>query len=466
MKLKPLDPIDIAFLVGETRQQMMHVGSLLFYKVPKGKDADVVASEMHNNMLKHEDAYNPFNYKLTKSMGRYFWQEDDEFDITNHVRHIRLPHPGDYKELYKILGVIHGIQLDRTLPLWMMWYISGLPDNRFAVYVKMHHALVDGISGAKMIQMLHSEDPKTKNMPPFWAIDREKTKKDIGSRPKGKATRLEWAKKGLGMAKELASSNKEVLSTFFSSLKKNHVSLTRNDLFYTPTTVFNQEITGARRFVSGSFELNRMKAVGKEIEGSLNDVTLLMMSYATRKYLKSMRQLPKDDMYTLMPVSLRDPDADVGGNQITLVRTRMGTNVPNTKKRIKEVRESLSELKTILTSMDKQQIATYGLLTVAPIFAHIGTGKLPNLLTANTLLSNVPGPKNKLYMNGLELESLYPMSLVLNQQAVNFTVLSYNGQMNVGILGCRTRIPHLQNLMKYMEEGLEDLEHVTGLKPK
>lgn len=468
MKLKPLDPMDYSFVIGESRQQMLHVGSLIIYNVPKDQDADIVATEMHEDMLSFEQAHNPFNYKLIKKMGRYFWQEDEEFDVSNHVRHVRLPYPGTLKELNKIIGVIHGIQMDRSLPLWMVWIISGLPDNQFAVYGKMHHALVDGISGARLIQSVHSEDPNERDMPPFWAIDRSKKgSRDIGTRPKKGLDLPAMANQASKALKGAATSGSTVLGNLFKSLKENHESLNRNKMFYTPQTILNQKITGARRFVYGSFDMERMRAVAKTFDGSLNDSLVLMTSYTLRKYLRDLKQLPKDDMYVAMPVSLRSKtDKSMGGNQIALMRTRLGTNVPHTRTRIKEVMDYMGEQKELYGSMNKMELAAYSGLALAPVFAQISTGKVPNLQTVNLVLSNVPGPKEPLYMNGLEVDGMYPVSLPLNQLAVNFTMLSYNGQMNLGITGCRTRLPHLQRMMDYMHEALDDLEIATGIKKR
>lgn len=125
-----LDPIGAGFLHTESRQQMNHVASLLIYKVPEGKDADVAASEMHENMLSYEAALPPFGCKLGMKLGQYIWEEDDEFDISNHVRHVSLPYPRTMKELDKMVGLLHGIQMDRSLPCgWFTLFLGFLITN-------------------------------------------------------------------------------------------------------------------------------------------------------------------------------------------------------------------------------------------------------------------------------------------------------------------------------------------------
>lgn len=309
------------------------------------------------------------------------------------------------------------------------------------------------------------------DLEPFWAFDREKMKarakaKKTASKAKAKPEKdtppMSLTSKVTEMFSSVTESSQKVLGQLFKNIRNPDPS---TSYFPAPKTILNQKVTGARRFTHGSFEIDRMKAVGKKIDGSLNDVLLLMTSYTIRKYLKDLAQLPKEDMYITMPVSLRRDDS-VGGNQVTLMRAKMGTNIAHTNKRIEVVRQNIEEQKAVFSKMSAKELEAYAMLTSAgPTITQITPlGTAFELLAVNLMLSNVPGPKNKLYMNGYEVDALYPVSIPFHLMAVNFTVMSYNGMMNLGLVGCRTRLPHLQRIMPYMHEALEDLEYATGLK--
>jgi diacylglycerol O-acyltransferase len=470
VKKKYLDPLDFGFLLTETRQQMMHVGSLMFYKVPEGQNADEVATGYHQQMLEYDHAYNPFNYKLSTSLGRPCWVEDEDFDILNHVRHVRLPWPGDIKELLRLVGVLHGLQLDRSLPLWIMWVISGLPDNRFAVYSKIHHALIDGVSGARLIAKMHAKTPDEDGLVPLWARDWQKEKTKGGSPVRVREDSLLRMSKNvmattLGFGSDLVKSNTKVGKLLLESWSREKKSAFRSNLYYAPPTILNQKITGARRFVADSYSLTRMKAAGKAFGGSVNDCMLAMIGYAMRKYLKDLKQLPKENMVAIMPVNLREDDS-IGGNQISMIRASLGTAIPQTKRRLAHIVDEVEVQKNILRKLNKEEKLMYGLGVVGPSLLHLGTGMVPSMQGFNLMLSNVPGPKDTLYWNGLELDAMYPVSIPAHQMAVNITVMSYRDNLEVGIVACRVALPRIQRLIDYLHEGLDDIERVTGLAGK
>jgi diacylglycerol O-acyltransferase len=449
----PLDPTDILFLLGETRQQPMQVGSLMIYKVDEGENAVEVASRNYALMQSYTEAKPPFNYRLLRRWLPY-WEEDAEFDISNHVRHVQLPYPGEIKDLLKMVGVFHGLTMDRSLPLWYLWIISGLPDNRFAAYMQIHHSLLDGVSGARMIVRSHTTDPTERDMPPFWAMP-PKAKRSKTSRKKDADDEL--SVDPFSMAVGLVRSNRNILRALREAWKNDRISTFQSDLFSAPATIFNQSITGSRRFAADSFSLSRIKAVGKRVDATVNDILLAMLGRALQRYLDDIGELPKKSLRVLLPVNLREDDS-AGGNQIAFVRAEAGTQYHDINELLGAAKASVNAQKELFKNLSKSEKQLYTALSLGPLGGNIVTGKLERFKTANAMLSNVPGPKETLYWNGQELDAMYPVSIPLQQMAVNFTVFSYRDHIELGIIGGRRRVPHMQNLLQYMHEALAELE--------
>ena len=449
----PLDPADMLFLIGENRQQPMHVGSLVLYKVDEGEHADEVAARNVATMHSYTEANPPFNYRLASRFLPY-WQEDTEFDITNHVRHVQLPHPGEIKDLLQLVGVFHGLTMDRSLPLWYVWVISGLPDNRFAIYLQMHHSLLDGVSGARMIVRSHTTDPERRDMPPFWAMPvKEKKRKPSGKEHRDSEQSIDPFSAAVGLVR----SNRNIVRALGEAWKNERIGTFQSDLFNAPPTIFNQSITGSRRFAADSFSLSRIKAVGKQQSATVNDILLAMVGRALQRYLKDIGELPSKPLRVLLPVNLREDDS-IGGNQIAMVRAEAGTQHDDIVDLLAAAKASVNAQKKLLKTLSSAEKQLYTAISLGPLGLNIVTGKLARFRTANTLLSNVPGPKETLYWNGQELDAMYLVSIPTHQVAVNFTVFSYRDNIELGIIGGRKRVPHMQNLLQYMHDALDELE--------
>jgi diacylglycerol O-acyltransferase len=458
-KRVPLEPTDILFLVGETRQQPMHVGSLMIYKVDEGEDACEVATRNIAMMQSYTKASPPFNYRLARPWLPY-WEEDAEFDISNHVRHVKLPHPGEIKDLLKMVGVFHGVTMDRSLPLWYLWVISGLPDNRFAAYVQIHHSLLDGVAGARMIVRSHTTDPAQREMPPFWAMPAKAKKPKPGGKDKDDDDDDDDDDLSIdpfSTAVGLVRSNRNILRALSEAWKNERISTFQSDLFGAPSTIFNQSITGSRRFAADSFSLSRIKAVGKRVDATVNDVLLAMIGRALQHYLQDISELPDKSLRVLLPVNLRE-DNSTGGNQIAFVRVEAGTQHHDINELLAAAKASVNAQKKLFKNLSKSEKQLYTAISLGPLGVNIVTGKLEGFKTANIMLSNIPGPKETLYWNGQQLDAMYPVSIPLQQMAVNFTVFSYRDNIELGIIGGRRRVPHMQKLLQYMHDALAELE--------
>jgi WS/DGAT/MGAT family acyltransferase len=227
--------------------------------------------------------------------------------------------------------------------------------------------------------------------------------------------------------------------------------------------VLNVGITGARRFAADDYSLSRIKAIGKAASTSLNDVVLAMCSGALRRYLIDQNALPDRPLIAMVPVSLRPKGeaVEIGKNAVGSVLCSLATHLDDPAERLQTISASMNETKARLASLDPTQITLYsvamtGGIMTAPL--QIRTSIPP---VYNLVISNVPGPRMPLYLNGAKLQGLYPVSIPQDSQALNITVLSYVDQLAFGLIGCRTALPHLQRLLDHLTTELDDLEKIT-----
>lgn len=449
--MRPLHPIDFIFLSLEKRQQPMHVGVLFLFKIPEQAPAsfiqDLVADIRNNKTI----PVPPFNNHLTG----LFWDEDQEFDIDHHFRHIALPQPGRIRELLVYVSQEHSALIDRAKPMWSCHIIEGIEDNRFAMYFKIHHSVVDGIAGMRLVQKSFSTDPDAQHIIPPWCVE------NISSKQKPlKGAKLSRIKKIMGGIKSQIDATPKVAEELFHALTKergknpDYISS-----FQAPPSILNQRVSSSRRFAAQSFELSRLKRIGKALGVTLNDVVLAICSGALREYLQSQDALPKKPLIAMVPASIRDDDSDVS-NRITMILANLGTHKDNPLDRLSIIQRSMQNAKQRFKRMTPLQILNYSALVYGPAGFNILTGALPNRQSFNIVISNVPGPKDALYWNGARLEAIYPASIVLDGQALNITMTSYLDKLEVGLTGCRNALPKMQNLLTFLEEEIQRFEGI------
>ena len=178
--MRALGPIDQLFLWLERRQQPMHVGGLMLFDIPEDADPESFVHEVAEKMRQMTPPVRPFNQHLQGM----FWAEDDEFDLEHHFRHIALPEPGRIRELLAYVSQQHSALLDRAKPLWECHLIEGIEGNRFALYFKVHHSMVDGVAGMRIAQQMLADTPEEKTDTPLWAVSRKKrTQKEESNNP-------------------------------------------------------------------------------------------------------------------------------------------------------------------------------------------------------------------------------------------------------------------------------------------
>jgi diacylglycerol O-acyltransferase len=453
--MQALSPTDSAFLWMETRNQPMHVAGLNIYTPPPGSGADYV-SKLLADWGKHQKAIAPFNLRPVLRMGLWYWEEDDEFELDYHLRHLALPQPGRIRELLAMVSRLHGHLLDRNRPLWETYVIEGLPGGRFATYSKIHHALVDGVTGAR-ISANSMSLTATEHKAPTWALP-------FTHHPaaKRKSAPPGW----LQQLSNVAKAGKEILPGIGSGLwdivRAGYAEGATALPFQAPPTPFNVEISGSRRFASQSYSLARFKHLGEAAGATVNDVTLAICAGALREYLLAQDKLPKKPLVAMVPVSLHG-ETDAGGNQVSLLLASLATNIADPLKRLKRIVESTSQAKERLTKMPRLQKMAHGITSISPFGAGMVTGTAEKHPLFNLVISNVPGPRETLYLNGARLDEVYPVSIPTHYLALNITISGYGDRLGFGYIACRRSVPALQRMLDYTHNAILELESALGI---
>ncbi|SHK09666.1 acyltransferase, WS/DGAT/MGAT [Marinobacter antarcticus] len=460
--MKPLSPTDQLFLWLEKRQQPMHVGGLQIFSFPDDAPDDYVA-RLAEQLRKDTEVTAPFNRRLDSRLAQPVWVQDKHLDLEHHFRFEALPTPGRIRELLAFISAEHSHLMDRERPLWEFHLIEGLGERQFAVYIKIHHALVDGISAMRMFQRMLSTDPSKRNMPPIWDLSARPRRDDDSSGPSlwGSISHLLGESgKQLGTVPTVA---RELLRTANTARK----DPAYDSIFHAPRSILNQKITGSRRFAAQSYCLKRIKAVCHAYGTTVNDVVTAMCASALRTYLMNLDALPEKPLIAMVPVSLRKYERATSekaegsqpeGNQVGVLLANLHTDESHAVTRLRKIHQGIQEAKDRYSHMSPAEILNYTALTLTPAAFNLLTGMAPKWQTFNVVISNVPGPKKTSYWNGAKLEGMYPVSIAMDRLALNMTLTSYNDQVEFGLIGCRRTLPSLQRMLDYLEDGLVELE--------
>ncbi|ELA8879060.1 WS/DGAT/MGAT family O-acyltransferase [Acinetobacter baumannii] len=453
--MRPLHPIDFIFLSLEKRQQPMHVGGLFLFEIPENAPETFVHDLVEEIRQSKSIPVPPFNNRLNG----LFWDEDEEFDIDHHFRHIALPHPGRIRELLVYISQQHSSLIDRAKPLWTCDIIEGIEGNRFAMYFKIHHAMVDGVAGMRLIEKSLSKTPQEKHVVPLWCVESKRTKRL--KVPKPSTSMIKSILGGIKSQLEVTPKVMQELSqTIFKEMGKNpdYVST-----FQAPVSILNQRVSASRRFAAQSFELSRLRKISKALGVTINDVVLAVCSGALREYLISHNSLPRKPLIAMVPASLRTDDSDVS-NRITMILANLGTHKDQPLERLEIIRRSMQNSKQRFSRMTANEILNYSAVVYGPAGLNIMSGMLPKRQAFNLVISNVPGPREPLYWNGAKLDALYPASIVMDGQALNITMTSYLDKLEVGLTACRNALPKMQNLLTHLEDEIQRFEEIIEEK--
>jgi WS/DGAT/MGAT family acyltransferase len=453
--LDRLTPVDASFLHQEGPVSHMHIGGLTLIEGPP-PTMDEFLEQIRRRLhlvprYRHKLAYTALD------SGRPVWVDDPSFNLDYHVRHTALPSPGKWEQLQDLTARIFSQQLDRSKPLWEMWLIEGLEDDRFALITKTHHSLIDGIAGVDLATVLFDlspDPPPLTNSGRPWTPHSEPgaaslvTAGLLGAARaatallEGAFDALTHPERAWGRAREAAEGIGEIVWAGLNPA---------------PETPLNVAIGPHRRFVGIAASLQDFKNVKNTFGGTVNDVVLAVVTGALRSFLISRgRRTEGVEMRALVPVSVRTEEDGAGGNRIVVMRGPLPVYIADPLDRLRFVSGAMDGLKESKQALGAEVIA--GAQNFAPPTILAQASRL-NFSTRlfNLIVTNVPGPQFPLYVLGREMLRAFPVAFLPENHALAIAIMSYNGQLNFGLLGDFDALPDIEVLGENLTAELETL---------
>ncbi|MHB8438430.1 MAG: WS/DGAT/MGAT family O-acyltransferase [Acidimicrobiales bacterium] len=466
--MERLGGLDATFLYFETPSMHMHVCGLLILDPSTIKGGYSFArirqmlDERHPLMpaMTRKLVVPPFN------LGRPSWIRDPDFDLDYHLRRIAVPSPGGSRELAAVAADIASRPLDRSHPLWEMWAIEGLADGNVALFAKMHHSTIDGISGANMMVYLFDleADPASPPEIPDVPEAHERVPSDVELFARGA---VETAVRPFEMARLVPRTLVRLGSTVLSARRHRGQGLAAP--FTAPRTSFNAAITPHRSIAFTEVKLEDVKQVKDALDVKVNDVVMALVSGALRRYLIANDELPDKSLIAAIPVSVHDEAAGHEGNtKVSLMFSSLVSDVEDPIERIKAIAETNAQAKelhkmvgaeTLMQWAEHAAPNTFSL--AARLYSRMRLSDR-HPVVHNLIISNVPGPPIPLYMAGARLAGLYPLGPIMDGAGLNVTVLSNEDRIGFGFIACKELIPDLWSLAEAIPEELASLVEASG----
>jgi diacylglycerol O-acyltransferase len=474
--MRQLSGLDTMFLNLETNAVPMHVGGLTILDpgtAPRefgfAAVRRLIESRLHLlPMFRRRLVESPLNLDLP------YWIEDPEFDIEHHVRHRALPHPGNDQQLADFICDVMSTRLDRSMPLWRVYHIEGLSGGRVGLLTKIHHACVDGVSGAELLSVLLDLSAEPCAVPPPelpW--EPEPLPSPIQLAASTAKNLLRRPKEALRLLREtgpfLFSAGREALA---HRRARDHAEEREPEapedrsVGAAPRMRFNTTITARRAYAFRSVPLADVKLIKNAFGTSVNDVVLGICAGALRKYLEAKHELPEAPLVAGVPVSVRTAEEHgTQGNKVTMARTALHTEIADPVERLRALSKRMTNVKRSFRAtparrmMDWINVPAPGLLAQAARLYENFSIQDYVYPPYNLVISNVPGPQQPLYFAGARVQANYPVSIPYHGLAFNITVMSYLDNLDFGLTAHRTTVPDIDHLMDLLVEATAELKH-------
>jgi WS/DGAT/MGAT family acyltransferase len=467
--MRQLTSLDAQFLALETPRQAGHVGGVAILDPSTAPGGTLDCAAMKRLLEERLPLLPPFRWKLAEvplGLDYPYWVDDQDFDLDFHVRELALPAPGSDEQLAEQVARIFARPLDRARPLWELYVIHGLPHGHVAALTKIHHALIDGMSGAEIMGLLLDLEPTGRELPP--------APEHV---PEGKPGELEMLGRGLlGLPRyplralrSLPRAVPNIDDTPFGTLPGagTLARLTGRapSSLRAPKTSFNGRVSPHRRFAFGQLALDDVK-IAKNAHGcTVNDVVVSMCAGVVRRWLVEHSELPAEPLVAQIPVSVRtNEQAGTYGNRIMLMAAPLFTNVDDPVERLMLTHAAMGDMKQRHKALPAELLQDANHFIPPAVFSRAARATFrlatssPGRPTWNLVISNVPGPQFPLYMAGAELQANYPVSVITDGMGLNITVMSYRGRMDFGIVADRDQMSDVQCLIDWLGDELEALK--------
>jgi len=467
--MQQLTGLDAAFLALETANSTGHVGGVCILD-PRDAPVPLTLARLTEVLGERLPLVPVLRRKLLAvplGLDQPYWIDDPNFDIEYHIREIALPRPGSEAQLTEQVSRLHARPLDRSRPLWEIYLITGLARRRAAVYTKIHHAAIDGASGAELLTILLDLTPDGRELPATRPFRPARPPRPAALTALA-AARLAWR------PVETVRLTSEVvrflpsLAPAVGGLVGGMLGLNRGDgeVIRTtpgraPATPFNRPITPHRRLALRSVDLETVKAIKNAFSVSVNDVVMAMCAGALRRWLADHSALPDGPLIAMIPVSVRDTASKTSmGNKVSAMLAALPTNVSDPAERVRIAHAATQTAKAQQAAIPQglvDHISDFALpaLTARAARVVFATGVLHRLPPFNLCISNVPGPNVPVYLCGARLLAHYPVSVITDGQGLNITLVGYLGQLHFGLVSCRELVPDLETLADYLTDELD-----------
>jgi len=470
-----LTGLDGAFLAMETSAVFGHVGSVCIVD-PSTSAVPLNLAQLTELVGSRLPLVPPFRRRLAEvpfGLDQPYWIEDPDFDLEYHVREIALPAPGTDAMLAEQAARLHARPLDRARPLWEMYLISGLSEGRMAVYTKVHHAAIDGVSGADIMGTLLDTTPEPREIeaPPKRVVDRMPSSIELLTRSalsltfqpvRAARVSLELLRAAPALVRSPGRPHLPVIDDLLDRARSRTATLERPHL-RAPRTPFNRPITPHRRFAFFDVPLADVKAIKNAAGVTVNDVVMALCAGALRRWLLERDALPEAPLVAGIPVSVRtEAEKGTGGNRVSAMLAALPTNQEDPLLRLQAVTEATKVAKEqhgALPADLLSDVTAFAMPALAGQAARLSARLrlVERISPFNLIVSNVPGPNIPLYYAGAQMLSYYPLSAIADGQGLNITVISYRDQMNFGLIACRELVPDLDVMAGYLQDEVRVL---------
>jgi diacylglycerol O-acyltransferase len=478
--MRQLTSLDAQFLALETPRQTGHVSGLAILDPSTTPSGRLELADVERLIGERLPLLPPLRRRLAEvpfGLDFPYWIEDPDFDLDFHLRELALPAPGTADKLSEQVARLVARPLDRARPLWELYLIHGLEDERVAMLTKIHHALIDGLSGAEIMAILFDLGPEGRPPPEPQPAGGEREPDQLQMLARGMLGVPKYPVRAL---RSLPSALPNLDETPFGTLPgartvaraaervgrvvgragPRHVRSEHK----APKTSFNRRISPHRRFAYGRLALDDVKAVKNEHGVTVNDVVVSICAGAVRRWLEAHDELPDEPLVAQIPVSVRTSEQEgTYGNRIMLMSAPLHTEIADAHERLAETHESLRAMKERHRALPAELLQDANHFIPPAVFARAARATFalstsrPGRPTWNLVISNVPGPQVPLYCAGARLEANYPVSVITDGMGLNVTVMSYCGKLDFGIVADRDQMPDVDLLIDWLGRSLEEL---------
>jgi diacylglycerol O-acyltransferase / wax synthase len=489
--MRQLTSLDVQFLAMESPQTYGHVGGLAILDPSTMSTGQLELRDVCRLLSERLHLLPPFRWRLVEvplGLDLPYWVEDPDFDLDFHIRDSAVPPPGRDRQVAETVARIFARPLDRSRPLWELYLIHGLTEDRVAMLTKVHHSVVDGVSGAEILSILLDPSPEGREIsPPDEPLTGERVPSGLEMLGRGllglprqplRAARALPAiapnlldLPGVGRVPGMGALGRVSSGVLRLLGGGPDLRLLETQTGAVPQTSFNGPISAHRRFAFGSISLDAVKSVKNVLGVTVNDVVVTLCATAVRDWLVERDELPDQPLVAMIPVSVRsDDEKGTFGNRVSVMIAPIPTNESDPRVRLQRAHETLKVAK------ERHRALPAALLTDATAFIPPAVAARAARLTMdimgrlrpplNLVISNVPGPRSPLFSAGAQLRAHYPVSAIANGVGLNITAMSYRDHIDFGIVTDRDQIGDPWPMMDGVRSAMNELEEVVRGRPR